>query len=41
MFTFGNGSNGQLGHGNSNNEILPRQVMDLMGTAVTQITCGR
>jgi len=23
VFTFGNGSNGQLGHGNSNNEILP------------------
>lgn len=28
---------GQLGHGSNNNEILPRQVMELMGSTVTQV----
>uniref|UniRef100_A0A8C7ZIZ9 HECT and RLD domain containing E3 ubiquitin protein ligase 3 n=1 Tax=Oryzias sinensis TaxID=183150 RepID=A0A8C7ZIZ9_9TELE len=41
LFTFGDGSRGQLGHGSSNNELLPRRVMELMGTEVSQITCGR
>lgn len=41
VFTFGCGSHGQLGHDNTNNEILPRRVMDMMGTVVTQIACGR
>ncbi|VDI38896.1 E3 ubiquitin-protein ligase HERC4 [Mytilus galloprovincialis] len=40
VFTFGCGSHGQLGHDNTNNEILPRRVMDMMGTVVTQIACG-
>ncbi|XP_066590462.1 probable E3 ubiquitin-protein ligase HERC4 [Prorops nasuta] len=41
VFTCGAGMYGQLGHGNKNNEILPRQVMELMGSTVTQISCGR
>ncbi|XP_043262293.1 probable E3 ubiquitin-protein ligase HERC4 [Colletes gigas] len=41
VFTCGAGMYGQLGHGNSSNEILPRQVMELMGSTVTQISCGK
>ncbi|XP_061778902.1 probable E3 ubiquitin-protein ligase HERC3 isoform X1 [Nerophis lumbriciformis] len=40
LFTFGEGSSGQLGHGSNNNESLPRRVLELMGTEVSQITCG-
>ncbi|XP_072241033.1 probable E3 ubiquitin-protein ligase HERC3 isoform X1 [Leuresthes tenuis] len=41
LFTFGDGSWGQLGHGSTNNELLPRRVLEVMGTEVSQITCGR
>uniref|UniRef100_A0A3P8QZ04 HECT domain-containing protein n=1 Tax=Astatotilapia calliptera TaxID=8154 RepID=A0A3P8QZ04_ASTCA len=41
LFTFGDGSWGQLGHGSTNSELLPRRVLELMGTEVSQITCGR
>ncbi|XP_066534817.1 probable E3 ubiquitin-protein ligase HERC3 [Hoplias malabaricus] len=41
LFTFGNGSRGQLGHDSTNNEPLPRRVLELMGTEVSQITCGK
>ena len=41
VFTFGAGMYGQLGHGTAANEMLPRQVMELMGSTVTQISCGR
>ncbi|XP_026672960.1 probable E3 ubiquitin-protein ligase HERC4 isoform X2 [Ceratina calcarata] len=41
VFTCGGGMYGQLGHGSNTNEILPRQVMELMGSTVTQISCGR
>ncbi|XP_068967213.1 probable E3 ubiquitin-protein ligase HERC4 [Bombus flavifrons] len=41
VFTCGAGMYGQLGHGSNNNEILPRQVMELMGSTVTQISCGK
>ncbi|XP_058497192.1 probable E3 ubiquitin-protein ligase HERC3 [Solea solea] len=41
LFTFGDGTWGQLGHGSNNNELLPRRVIELMGTEVSQITCGR
>lgn len=41
VFTFGAGYYGQLGHGGSNNEVLPRQVIELMGSIVTQIAAGR
>lgn len=41
VFTAGQGSFGQLGHGSCGNEILPRMVIELMGSTVTQVTCGR
>ncbi len=41
MFTFGAGMYGQLGHGQLGHEYLPRKIPDLMGSEVTQITCGR
>lgn len=41
VFTCGLGAFGQLGHGAVNNEILPRVVMELMGTTCTQISCGQ
>ncbi|KZC13149.1 putative E3 ubiquitin-protein ligase HERC4 [Dufourea novaeangliae] len=41
VFTCGAGMYGQLGHGNNSNEILPRRVMELMGSTVTQISCGK
>lgn len=41
VFTFGAGMYGQLGHCTSANEMLPRKVLELMGTTVTQICCGR
>ena len=41
VFTFGAGVYGQLGHGGKANEVYPRQVIELMGSVVTQLTCGR
>ncbi|XP_076250382.1 HECT and RLD domain containing E3 ubiquitin ligase 4 isoform X1 [Rhynchophorus ferrugineus] len=41
VFTCGAGMYGQLGHGTNSNEILPRQVIELMGSTITQIACGR
>uniref|UniRef100_A0A673X224 HECT and RLD domain containing E3 ubiquitin protein ligase 3 n=1 Tax=Salmo trutta TaxID=8032 RepID=A0A673X224_SALTR len=41
LFTFGDGSRGQLGHDSTNSEPLPRQVQELMGSEVSQIACGR
>ncbi|CAG5132688.1 unnamed protein product, partial [Candidula unifasciata] len=41
VFTFGDGSYGQLGHNSNNDEMLPRQVMELSGSEVSQIACGR
>lgn len=41
VFTFGAGMYGQLGHGSAHSEALPRKVFELMGSAVTMLTCGR
>lgn len=41
VLTCGAGSYGQLGHGSLSNEILPRQIIELMGSTITQICCGR
>ncbi|KAM4603974.1 putative E3 ubiquitin-protein ligase HERC3 isoform 6-T7 [Polymixia lowei] len=41
LYTFGDGSRGQLGHDSTNNEPLPRRVLELMGSEVSQIACGR
>jgi E3 ubiquitin-protein ligase HERC4 len=38
---FGAGMYGQLGHNTFENQYLPRKVFDLMGSEVTEITCGR
>jgi len=41
VFTFGAGNYGQLGHGGGkNNEQNPKKVLELMGTEVSQISCG-
>ncbi|KAM8903194.1 E3 ISG15--protein ligase HERC5-like isoform 2-T2 [Spinachia spinachia] len=40
VFTFGEGSCGQLGHNSSADEVTPRRVDGLDGPA-TQIACGR
>lgn len=41
VFSCGAGAFGQLGHGNYGNEILPRKIIELMGSTVTQVGCGR
>ncbi|XP_056423740.1 probable E3 ubiquitin-protein ligase HERC3 isoform X3 [Hyla sarda] len=41
LFTFGAGDHGQLGHDSVHNEINPRRVLELMGSEVSQIACGR
>ncbi|XP_048362411.1 probable E3 ubiquitin-protein ligase HERC4 isoform X1 [Sphaerodactylus townsendi] len=41
VFTFGAGGYGQLGHNLTSHEVNPRKVFELMGSTVTQITCGR
>lgn len=41
VFTFGAGAYGQLGHGGKGNEVVPKRVVELMGTAITQLSCGR
>ena len=41
VFSFGSGQYGQLGHGSKNDEQLPRKIIELMGTEVSQIACGR
>ncbi|XP_054845554.1 probable E3 ubiquitin-protein ligase HERC3 isoform X1 [Eublepharis macularius] len=41
VFTFGAGSFGQLGHDSLNDEVNPRRVLELMGSEVSQIACGR
>eukprot|EP00057_Strongylocentrotus_purpuratus_P007783 XP_011662257.1 PREDICTED: probable E3 ubiquitin-protein ligase HERC4 [Strongylocentrotus purpuratus] len=41
VFLFGQGSEGQLGHGSNYNEVNPRKVIDLMGSDITQVTCGK
>lgn len=40
VFTCGSGTYGQLGHGSTGNDYLPRMIVELMGTACTQIACG-
>ncbi|XP_017778444.1 PREDICTED: probable E3 ubiquitin-protein ligase HERC4 isoform X2 [Nicrophorus vespilloides] len=41
VFTCGAGMYGQLGHGTTSNEIVPRQVLELMGSKISQLQCGR
>lgn len=41
VFSFGAGGFGQLGHNSTQNEILPKRVMELMGSVISQVACGR
>ena len=41
IMSWGCGNYGQHGHGNKNNELLPRQIVEMMGTEVGQIACGK
>ncbi|XP_021187331.1 probable E3 ubiquitin-protein ligase HERC3 isoform X2 [Helicoverpa armigera] len=41
VFTCGTGEYGQTGHGTTKDELVPRKVMELMGSTVTQVACGR
>lgn len=41
VFTCGSGTYGQLGHGIFCNESGPRMIMELMGSTISQISCGR
>ncbi|XP_047510214.1 probable E3 ubiquitin-protein ligase HERC4 isoform X5 [Pieris napi] len=41
VFTCGSGEYGQTGHGSVKDELVPRKIMELMGSTVTQIACGR
>ena len=41
VFSFGSGQYGQLGHGSKSDEQLPRKIIELMGTEVSQIACGK
>ena len=36
VFTWGDSNYGQLGHGNTNQQIVPRQVLELMGNKVRE-----
>ena len=40
VFTWGSSRCGQLGHGNTGKETMPRKVVELMGTVVTQVAVG-
>ncbi|CAH2071120.1 unnamed protein product, partial [Iphiclides podalirius] len=41
VFTCGSGEYGQTGHGTTKDELVPKKVMELMGSTVTQVACGR
>ena len=41
VFTCGAGMYGQLGHGANSNEMLPRQIIELMGSVVTQVNINQ
>lgn len=41
VFTCGSGAHGQLGHGNTFSASRLRMIFELMGTAVSQVVCGR
>lgn len=41
LWTFGYGRYGQLGHGSNDDCSIPRTVLDLCGSRVGQVACGR
>ena len=40
LYTFGTGSDGQLGQGNGKMMMAPRIVKALAGSSVCQVACG-
>jgi E3 ubiquitin-protein ligase HERC4 len=40
VFSWGSSRCGQLGHGSANKESMPRRIMELMGTVVSQVAAG-
>ncbi|XP_076042940.1 HECT and RLD domain containing E3 ubiquitin ligase 4 isoform X2 [Oratosquilla oratoria] len=40
VWTFGHGRYGELGHGSYTSSCIPRTVLDLVGSKVTQVACG-
>jgi alpha-tubulin suppressor-like RCC1 family protein len=40
MFTWGYGEDGQLGHGDANDYIVPKQLEQLAHMRITQVACG-
>ncbi len=41
VFTFGSSQYGQLGHNSTQPSSYPKKVFELMGSVVSQLTCGR
>jgi len=41
LYTWGQGSYGQLGHTSKEQESTPKVVMDLMGSRILKVACGR
>ena len=40
VYCFGNGDNGQLGHGDMEDVLTPKQVVALEDTLISQVACG-
>lgn len=40
IMAFGNGSWGQLGQGNDQNQFRPIEIKDLRGKKIIQVACG-
>lgn len=41
IFTFGTNSHGQLGETNKTDRYLPKAVTEMLGTPVSNVSCGR
>jgi alpha-tubulin suppressor-like RCC1 family protein len=39
-FTWGKGSKGRLGHGTSDSQLLPKNIVSLSGIKIVQVACG-
>jgi len=40
VYTWGGGKYGQLGHGDANDQLVPKRVEALQDSVVTQVVCG-
>lgn len=41
VFSFGRGSMGRLGHGDSDDQLIPKQIDSLVGLQVADVSCGQ